>query len=188
MSVPAAHFEALYRADPDPWGFADDPYERAKYARTVAALGGARARRALELGCSIGVLTAALAAHCDALVACDAAPTAVATARERLTGTPGVEILQAVLPGELPAGPFDLVVASEVLYYLDGPALARTLDGLEAALAPGGVLLAVHWTGHAPSHPLHADEVHAVLRARPALRLDLEERHDGYRLDRLVRA
>ena len=35
----AAYFDALYAVDDDPWGFATSPYERAKYDRTLAALG-----------------------------------------------------------------------------------------------------------------------------------------------------
>jgi len=54
MRTAPASFEARYRETPDPWGFADAPYERAKYARTIAALGGRRFGRALELGCANG--------------------------------------------------------------------------------------------------------------------------------------
>ena len=51
----AAYFEALYAADEDPWDFTTSAYERAKYDRTVAALGDRRFARGLEVGCSIGV-------------------------------------------------------------------------------------------------------------------------------------
>ena len=36
------HFEARYAADPDPWDFETSAYERAKYERTLAALGDRR--------------------------------------------------------------------------------------------------------------------------------------------------
>lgn len=186
-SLPPEHFEALYRADPDPWAFATSDYEAAKYARTVDALGDRRYGRALELGCSIGVLTRRLAAHCDELVACDAAPTAVAAARARVRDVDHVSVLEAVLPADLPAGSWDLVVASEVLYYLDPPALGLLLDQIERALIPGGRLLAVHWTRPTQTYPLQGDEVHEALAARPALSLEHAERHPSYRLDRFVR-
>ena len=187
MRTAPASFEARYREAPDPWGFAHDPYERAKYARTVAALGPSRFVRGLELGCANGELTALLAPVCDALVAVDAAPTAVARARARLAGEPGVEVRLAVLPEQLPAGPWDLVVASEVLYYLGAELLDATVAHLVADLRPGGLLLAVHWTGTAPSHPQSADAVHERLLADPALRGVVAERHEGYRLDVLER-
>jgi predicted TPR repeat methyltransferase len=185
MSVDPATFERMYREEEDPWGFATSDYERAKYDRTIAALGARRFRRGLELGCSIGVLTERLAARCDELVGLDTSPTAVARARERV---PGAELRVATLPDELPAGPFDLVVASEVLYYFAPEPLAGLLDAVEAALEPGGRLLAVHWLPRTRTYPLLGDQVHEILRARPALRLLHEERHERYRLDLFERA
>jgi hypothetical protein len=57
-----------------------------------------------------------------------------------------------------------LVIASEVLYYLDEPAFEATCDAIERTL--DGVLLAVHWRPRAPSYPATGDEVHARLRER----------------------
>jgi SAM-dependent methyltransferase len=182
-----ASFEDLYRADEDPWGFATSPYEDAKYVRTVAALGDRRFTRGLELGCSIGVLTQRLAERCDRLIALDASPTAVARARERLGEREDVELAVAVIPEDLPAGPFDLIVASEILYYFAAPALGALLDALEARLALGGPLLAVHWRRPTRTYPLRGDGVHTLLRERPALRPVHTERTDDYVLDLLER-
>jgi trans-aconitate methyltransferase len=181
-------FEARYRADTDPWGFATEPYEQAKYARTLAALGPRHFAAALELGCSIGVLTERLAPRCDRLVALDAAPTAVARARTRLAGVPTVTVLEGLVPEDLPPGPWELVVASEILYYLDAALLDLAVERLAADLAPGGLLLAVHWTGVAASHALPADVVHARLLAATGLRGVHAETHEHYRLDLLERA
>ena len=63
------YFDALYTADPDPWNFAASPYEQAKYALTLNAMPKPRYRSALEVGCSIGVLTRLLASRCDTVVA-----------------------------------------------------------------------------------------------------------------------
>lgn len=183
--TPPASFEARYRAEADPWGFASNPYERAKYARSVGVLGDRRFGDALELGCANGELTALLAPRCERLLAVDAAPSALTRARERLRGLTGVEVERATLPEELPRGAWELVIASELLYYLSADLLERTLAGLLADLRPGGLLLAVHWTGRAASHPLSADAVHERLLAEPALRSTVSERHPGYRLDLL---
>ena len=183
VRTPPASFETRYRSEPDPWGFATDPYEREKYARTVGALGDRRFACALELGCANGELTALLAPRCERLMAVDAAPTAVARARAR--GLSGVEARVATLPEELPRSAWELVVASEILYYLGDELLTRTLDALLADLISGGLLLAVHWTGEAASHPLSADAVHERLLAEPTLRSLMSERHAGYRLDLL---
>ena len=63
--VGPAFFDDLYAADPDPWDFETSPYEAAKYDATIAALEGRRFASGLEIGCSIGVLTDRLRAHCD---------------------------------------------------------------------------------------------------------------------------
>jgi cyclopropane fatty-acyl-phospholipid synthase-like methyltransferase len=185
VSVDPATFERMYRAEEDPWSFATSAYEAAKYERTVAALGARRFRRGLELGCSIGVLTARLAERCEELVAIDTSATAVARARARVGTAADVRI--ATLPDDLPEGPFDLVVASEVLYYFEPGVLAGLLDAIEAALEPGGLLLAVHWRPPTRTYPLRGDEVHDILAGRAALEPLHAERTERYRLD-LLRA
>ena len=144
----APEFDRLYAADPDPWDFATSPYERAKYDATIRALDGRRFARGLELGCSIGVLTERLAANCDDLLAVDLADAALTQARARLAGLPHVRVERREIPEEFPGGRFGLIVASEVLYYLDDPALEAAVEAIAAALEPGGSLLAVHWRPH----------------------------------------
>ena len=77
--------------------------------------------------------------------------------------------VSATLPDDLPDGEFDLVVASEILYYLPADALAATLAWLDAALVPGGHLVAVHWSGRGARPPASADTVHDALVARDGL-------------------
>ena len=61
----------MYAGAEDPWGFRSRWYEQRKRDVTLAALTRPRYRRAFEPGCSIGVLTAALAERCDEVVAAD---------------------------------------------------------------------------------------------------------------------
>ena len=160
----AEDFEALYASDPDPWAFETSAYEQSKYTATVEALRGHRYKRALEVGCSIGVFTARLAEHCDTLLAVDAAQTAVDHARARLAGSSNVIVERRELPEDFPEGPFELIVCSEVLYYLDPPAFHAMLDAIARELT--GSLLAVHWRHGTNSYPLRGDEVHERLAGR----------------------
>jgi len=178
-----AYFEELYRASDDPWDFATSTYEREKYASTLAALGGRRFGRALEVGCSIGVFTAMLAPYCGELLAVDASERATALARERLASATNVRVERRTFPEELPEGQFGLILVSEVLYYLDRETLLRGLRGLEAALAPGGSMLAVHWRRETRTYPLQGDEVHDLLGAHTRLALTFEETTQDYRLE-----
>ena len=165
MTLGPGHFRERYDASPDPYRLAERWYETRKYALTVALLPRGRYRSAFEPGCSIGVLTAQLASHCDSLLACDAIPNAVASARSRTAGRPGVRVEQRVIPGEWPTQSFDLIVFSEILYYFDDADLSQMLRLGLLALRPGGHLVAVHWRHPAPDHPRAGDEVHQILAA-----------------------
>jgi SAM-dependent methyltransferase len=182
--VDAERFERHYEASADPWSYRDSPYEREKYAATLAALPSRDWGRALEVGCSIGVFSALLAPRCTQLVAIDFSARAVALAGERLAGTDGVEVVQASFPEQVPAGDWDLIVCSEVLYYLDEPALARAIELLEAQLRRGATVLSVSWRGRGSEEPLLGDEVHDRLAVRFERWHALDARRPGYRLDR----
>ncbi len=169
MTLDPGHFRERYSASPDPYGLADRWYEARKYALTRRPAAAGTLRAAFEPGCSIGVLTERLASRCDSLLACDAIPDAVASARSRTAGRPGVRVEQRVVPSEWPMGSFDLIVFSEILYYFGDADLNQLLRLGLLALRPGGHLVAVHWRHHAPDHPRDGDEVHQILAADPRL-------------------
>ncbi len=180
-------FESRYRSDPDPWGYESSDYEREKYAATLRAAGPGPFARGLELGSSIGVLSTLLAPRCRELVCVDAAPTAVDAARRRLGGVEGVQIVLGAIPEAIPEGGYDLVVASEILYYLSPPALDATLSRLRASMDPGASLVAVHWRPRGDERPFTAAEIHDRLRAQPWLAPMSQAGTDAYLLDVLAR-
>jgi predicted TPR repeat methyltransferase len=169
----AAYFDDLYAAERDPWEFETSPYEQAKYDATIAALPRGY-ETGLEIGCSIGVLTERLQPHVADLLAVDVSESALEAARARV---PGVTFERRELPEQFPPGRFDLIVASEVLYYLDPPAFEAMLERLH------GTVLAVHWRHPTRTYPMTGDEVHDALARRlgpPAHSAPT----DDYRLDR----
>ena len=168
-SVTCEHFDTLYQKSDDPWDLATAWYERRKYAITIAALPREHYRCALEPGCSIGELTRLLAPRCDQLLAFDFAAAAVERARRAVRDLPHVRIEQHALPHDLPDGSYDLIVASEVLYYLSGPDLARALEGLVERLEPGGDLVAVHHRAADHCYGYDGFNVHTALAVRPEL-------------------
>ena len=188
-SLPASYFDALYARDPDPWGFRTRDYERAKYDDTIAALDGRRFRRAVEVGCSIGELTARLGPSCDALLGVDIAQAALEQARARNAALSHIRFARMTLPDERPEGRFDLIVLSEVLYYFARTDLERVAAWATGALEPGGVALLVHWLGETPDYPLGGDQAVEtfVTATAPELTTDRRWRRELYRLDRLVR-
>ncbi|MCG6205863.1 nodulation S family protein [Rhodopseudomonas sp. HC1] len=184
-TIAADYFEQKYRADIDPWRFRSSDYEREKYQSTLAALGRPRFGSGLEVGCSIGVLTAQLAPRCDKLLAIDASQTAIDAARAG--GVPAnVTFDVATLPQQFPAGRFDLIVLSEVLYYFAAPDLAGVAQQCIDALRPDGEIILCHWLGET-DYPLTgleaSDQFFQAVAARLPVRAIVKD--EVYRLERL---
>lgn len=140
-------FDRLYAADPDPWEVATSWYERRKIDIALGCLRRERYGRAWDAACGTGELAARLAARCDAVVATDLSREAIALTRARVAGLPGVTADVSALPARPAAlaGTPDLVVLSEVLYYLGAPDRAATYALVDAIAAPDAEVLLVNW-------------------------------------------
>ncbi|NJQ05595.1 SAM-dependent methyltransferase [Streptomyces lonarensis] len=178
--TPDEYFDAMYRRAEDPWGLAERWYERRKYALTLASLPGERYRNAFEAGCSVGELTRGLAGRCDRLLACDRVAAAVGTARRRTAELRGVTVERRVLPEEWPEGRFDLVVLSEVLYYLDTSAFDVLVRRAVESLEPDGALVTVHWDHPVADHVMRGSEVADRLADAPGLALLADHREEDF--------
>ena len=186
------YFEDMYAANPDPWGFTDRWYEQRKYALTLAALTRPRYRAVFEPGCSIGVLSAQLALRCDRLVAVDLVPSAVEQARTRLRELPAGAAEVEVRPWDAtteawPDGPFDLVVLSEMVYYLDAGQVTRLMRDTVDHLSEDGEVVLVHWRPRVPEYPLTGDEAHTLARSTLGLEVAAHYADDDLVLDVLRR-
>ena len=188
VSLPPAYFDERYGKDPDPWRFETSAYEHQKYAATLDALPDPTYGSGVEIGCSIGVLTRGLAGRCGALLGLDVAEGALRQAQERCRDLPHVRFARMVVPGQWPEGRFDLIVLSEVVYYLDRSDVCRLADRIETCLAQAGTVLLVHWTGPT-DYPLSGDEAADLFVAHSAPFAGVATAHttDHYRLDRLCR-
>jgi predicted TPR repeat methyltransferase len=180
-------FDALYAANPDPWGFETSDYEKAKYDATLAALGTGHFARGLEIGCSIGVLTERLAGRCDALIGVDVAEAALERARARCAGLSHVHLARMRVPGAWPEGRFDLILLSEVLYFLDSADIDGVAERCAASLMPGGVVLLVHWLGDTGTeNGGEAASERFIAQAQGRLVVQQQEKTARYRIDRLA--
>lgn len=184
-SLPPSYFDKLYSENIDPWNFETSDYEASKYAATIAALPKARYHHAFEVGCSIGVLTQLLAERCDSLLSVDVSELALAKAKARCANLPQVRFELMGIPQEFPTDIFDLILISEVGYYLSQSDLLVAQQKMIEHLEPGGHLLLVHWTLYAKDYPLSGDEVHESFIERTSK--DLQHlggsREEQYRLD-----
>ncbi len=165
--LPKSYFDAVYGDRLDPWGFESTWYEERKRAITLAALPKARYERAFEPGCAIGVLTRELASRCDEVVAWDVHPAVVDECARRCADVDHVDVTVGAIPDRWPAGRFDLVVLSEVAYYLDRNGLEALAAHLRGSSAANGTVVAVHWLGET-DYPLTGTETHERLEAELA--------------------
>jgi cyclopropane fatty-acyl-phospholipid synthase-like methyltransferase len=162
----------MYAGTDDPWQLSTRWYEQRKYAITLALLPHRRYRHAFEPGCSIGALTELLAQRCDQVTAVDVADAALRTADARLRDAglrDQVTLERSSLDDAWPPGPFDLLVLSEVAYYLEAGTLAAVLRRECRGLRPGATVVAAHWRHAVADYPLTGDEAHAVIAQTPGL-------------------
>jgi 2-polyprenyl-3-methyl-5-hydroxy-6-metoxy-1,4-benzoquinol methylase len=183
----AHHFQRLYDASTDPWQIRSSEYERAKYRTTIASLGGKRFRSGFEVGCSIGELTCMLADYCDALLAVDIVEAPLRAACNVCAEQPWVRFAQMEVPRQWPDDMFDLIVLSEVLYFLSPEDIIRVADHVADALVPQGTVLLVNWCGRTDD-PCTGDQAAAIFIGRVQNFLSPRLQYcegDAYRLDLL---
>ena len=168
-------FEEAYTRSADPWASAAPRYryQQRKYEQIMALLPDRRFRRALDLGCGLGLLSQRLAERCDAVLGIDVASAALGHARERGAGVANLTFVQGDvlnLPVEL-NGQFDLLVVADTLYYLEplSDDLLKTLSArLADLLMPGGLcLLANHFFFAADSDSRLTRRIHDAFTSSP---------------------
>jgi len=156
-------FDELFAASDDPWSFRDRWYESRKRALTLACLPRARYSSGYEPGCANAELSAGLAERCERLLISDGVAAAVQLARQRVAQHPHVTAVQAWMPDDWPDQRFDLIVVSELGYFLDATALDRLAVRAKASLEEGGDLVACHWRHPIAGCSMNGDEVHGAL-------------------------
>lgn len=175
------YFDGMYAGHDDPWGFDDRWYEERKYALTMAALLRPIYERCFEPGCANGALTGRLATRCREVVASDFIEAAIERARRRLEEVDHVTIECKEFPTWWPDGDGDLVIWSEIAYYLNDRGAAEAIRGLERWLRPGGDLVAVHYLGDT-NYPRTGASIAVWLDQQDFLERHVEHREADFEL------
>ena len=181
------YFDALYSDNNDPWQYQTRWYEKRKRDICLAVLPQAQYDNAIELGCGNGVFSELLARRCQALLSIDGNKNAVELANLRLAQLSHVRVIQGVIPHELLTlnetlleadplseplsncpppnqSPFDLIVISEILYYLSPTDIDKVITWVEQNLAAGGTLLCCHWRYPIEGFEMTGETVHQRLQ------------------------
>lgn len=185
------HFETSFARTSDPWSYRS-AYEQTKYEQTMALVPEGSIERALELGCAEGHFTLRLAPRVGHLIAADIADLALERAAERCRGQGNIVYRRLDLVTETLPGPNDLVVCSEVLYYVGSEAaLADVAARISDCIRPGGHFLTAHANvvadepgeaGFAWDVPYGAATISRVFGQVPSLRLLREIQTPLYRI------
>ena len=179
------YFEDVYAANDDPWNFAASKYEAEKYHATLKSLPHDNYENAFEVGCSIGILTEKLAAKCGKILAIDVSEKALAQARERCKNLPQITFRKMSVPQEFPDNKFDLILVSEVGYYLAPEDWRAATAKLFAHLNKKGQIALVHWLPPVHDYPQTGNEVHDSFAEFAAGKMQNlhQARKQNYRID-----
>lgn len=170
----AAPFDDMYeQGKPDPWHFDDSVYERRRLDLVLACLGRTRYDRTLEIGCATGQLCVELSRRADEVVGLDASARALEVARAK---SDEVHWVLGAAPGDLPSGDFNLIVLSEIAYFLDGADLLATLRGARRRLRQHGEIVIANWLRPTANIPFDGPTVHR--QASAVLELPLRARYE----------
>ena len=128
-----AHLTQLYAAEPDPWRYLSSHTSRRSTTRP-SPLDERGFRGGLEVGCGNGALAARPAPLCQGLAGVECVPAAAGAARRNLAEYARVQVVDMDVLEGLPVEGPDLIVLSEVLYFLE-PEEIDTFAGRVAAEA-----------------------------------------------------
>ncbi|MGV7215576.1 glycosyltransferase [Bradyrhizobium sp. UFLA05-112] len=194
-TVRRQYWEDLFKQE-DPWNYGS-PYEQEKYNRQLELLPDRPMDRALELACAEGHFTQQLAPRVKRLQAADISTKALDRARARCNGHPNIEFSQLDLSADPLPQDIELIICSEVLYYLNDEAeLESVARRLAQALRPGGYLVAAHAfvlkdnmarTGLDWDSPYGAETITRIIGGVPGLALEASIETELYRIDRFRR-
>lgn len=160
QSLDSEYFKVVYDANEDPWNFETSEYEAKKYAVTIASLPKDHYENVLEIGCSIGVLTQLLAQKSEHLLATDISEKALDLAKKRCDNLENVTFKKLNFQNELPEDEYDLIMVSEVAYYLSQNDWETAVGNLFDRLKIDGNIVLVHWLPEVHDYPQTGDEVH----------------------------
>jgi len=185
QSLNSDYFKEVYDANEDPWNFETSEYEAAKYAATIAALPKKHYENVLEIGCSIGVLTQLLAQKSTQLLATDISQKALELASRRCADLKNISFKKLNFQNELPDDQYDLIMISEVAYYLSSTDWESAIVSLFDRVKSNGNIVLVHWLPEVHDYPQTGDEVHESFEKLMQVKMTnvFSNREENYRID-----
>jgi 2-polyprenyl-3-methyl-5-hydroxy-6-metoxy-1,4-benzoquinol methylase len=129
-------FNRFYRLDGDPFGAKNSKYELSKQDRLLEMIARRDKWSALDIGCGNGFLSRRIASHCQHLHGIDFSSQAVRLARENCKDHSNISFSVEDIRTLEASNQYNLLICSEVLYYLQGSELDDTVKKLYSLSAP----------------------------------------------------
>ena len=136
-------FNRLYRLQVDPYETLTSAAELRKQAAIMDLISGQNYDCALDVGCGLGHLTRELAIVSQRVVGIDFSTEAIAQARKSSPENPQISFHVADIRQFAGNHEYDLIVCSEVLYYLQPGELDSVIGRLLDLCLPGASLILV---------------------------------------------
>ena len=181
-------FNSLYRNSSDPWACSDTKYryQLLKYSKLIALLPKREYRKALDVGCGLGMMSRLLAPYIGEGLGIELSQVAVENAAKISRSFPNLSFKQGDITklGETVEGKYDLIVLADVLYYLsplNDTSIKGIIQMIEDLLEPGGiVLIANHFFFDLDPQSAIVRQIHASFRWAKRLTLLHEDRQPFY--------
>lgn len=188
-AIDLEEFERKFAADPDPWKTWSSSFEQMKRRNLRHMVGTGRHGRVLEVAAGNGSNTSMLASRALRLTATEGTASGAELTARAVSGVPRTTVLQLDLAMPFPGPRYDLIVISEVLYYLDARTLSVLANNVANTLQPGGALVLAHHTAFFDDAQRSGADIHDLFlrRIRLPLTPDRELRARRYRMIRARR-
>ncbi|MBA96675.1 MAG: class I SAM-dependent methyltransferase [Sulfitobacter sp.] len=185
MQVKLPELERKYWKCTDPWLLQTDPLGHEICNAIYSALSKETYRSAVELGCGNGALAGRLRQRCDNYVDINGAAKALLAARQSVSGRGKI---RREFPCPLPDGDHDLIILSDILYFLDADEIRELAKQISQSWSGAEIISFTYF----PEDPQVVNGGNAFEIFKQALAADFTfkttKHASGYQIDHHVRA
>lgn len=136
-------YDLAYRLRNDLFEIEGSEYEQHKLNRLIGVIRQRRYKTVLDVGCGIGILAEKISPFCQQIIGIDFSPKAISLAEKRCKNLENVSFLERDIRTFDFQGDYDLVIFSEVLYYLEDRFIERIVHRLKKNLPDSARIIIV---------------------------------------------
>lgn len=181
------NFDAHYKRYTNPFSLKGKKYEKQKLSDTLRLISAPHIEIAIDYGCGIGDASIALSGRANRILSIDGSAVALERLGARIMGRrlKNIELRHATIDDPWPiatAERADLILASEVLYYLSASELRAIGPLFRSSLRDEGRMLTCHYRKPFHDRILENEEVHHILVCSMGVVIDKISPADHYDL------